>query len=121
MDGDGYVRVTGRVKEMIIRGGMNISTREVEELLLKHPGVREVAVVGLPDDVLGERACAFVVTTGEPPTLEELTRFLLEDQRLAKPKLPERLEIIDALPMTPTGKVQKFELRQRALFPDQPE
>jgi cyclohexanecarboxylate-CoA ligase/acyl-CoA synthetase len=113
IDDDGYLRVTGRIKEVIIRGGLNISTREVEEALVQHPLVAAAAVIGYPDPKLGERACAFVVAPGEPPTLDVLARYLLEEQGFAKPKLPERLELIDALPMTLTGKVQKFLLRQQ--------
>jgi non-ribosomal peptide synthetase component E (peptide arylation enzyme) len=109
-DADGYLRITGRAKEMIIRGGMNISTRELEELLRQHPKVSDVAVVGLPDPTLGERACAFVVAAGDPPTLPELIQYLLDEHQLAKPKLPERLELIKALPLSATGKVQKMAL-----------
>jgi acyl-CoA synthetase (AMP-forming)/AMP-acid ligase II len=98
---------------MIIRGGMNISTREVEELVARHSGVRSVAIVGLPDAVPGERACAFVVPVNadDPPTLACITQFLLDEFELARQKLPERIEIVAALPMTPTGKIQKFLLR----------
>jgi cyclohexanecarboxylate-CoA ligase/acyl-CoA synthetase len=67
----------------------------------------------MPDPLLGERACAFVVPAGDPPTLKELTDFLRHERRIAVTKLPERLEIIDVLPMTATGKVRKFELRER--------
>ncbi|HEV7536615.1 MAG TPA: AMP-binding protein [Acidimicrobiia bacterium] len=113
MTDDGYLRVTGRLKDIIIRGGSNISAREVEEHLLAHPAVRDVAVVGMPDRVLGERACAFVVPAGAPPTLEALCEFLRAERRISVTKLPERLELIDALPTTATGKVQKFVLRDR--------
>ena len=119
-DGDGYVRVTGRLKEMIIRGGMNISTREIEELLQQHSAVSRVAVIGLPDEILGERSCAVVVPAGEPPTLQELVDYLLDEHQLAKPKLPEKLVIVDELPMTLTGKVQKVALRDTILSADQP-
>ena len=111
-DADGYVRVTGRLKDLIIRGGMNISAREVEENLLAHPRVAAVAVVAMPDPHLGERACAVVVPAGDPPTFAELVDFLRNVRRIATTKLPERLEIVDALPMTATGKVRKAELRE---------
>jgi cyclohexanecarboxylate-CoA ligase/acyl-CoA synthetase len=111
VDPDGYLRVTGRIKDLIIRGGTNISAREVEDHLLTHPKVANVAVVGMPDRVLGERACAFVVPAGEPPTLDELTGYLRRERQIAVVKLPERLELIDELPTTATGKVQKFVLR----------
>jgi acyl-CoA synthetase (AMP-forming)/AMP-acid ligase II len=112
MDADGFVRVTGRLKDIVIRGGMNISAREIEDLLGEHPSVGSVAVVGFPDDRLGERVCAYVVPAAgqELPTLEALTEFLRE-RKVATQKLPERLEITQALPMTATGKIQKHLLR----------
>jgi acyl-CoA synthetase (AMP-forming)/AMP-acid ligase II len=116
MDTDGYVRVTGRTKDIIVRGGMNISSREIEELLLGHPGVRDVAVVAFPDERLGEIACACVIPSAlsSPPNLESLVAFLRDHHRLAVQKLPERLWIVDVFPMTPSGKVQKHVLRARA-------
>jgi len=111
MDHSGYIRVTGRKKDIIIRGGVNISPSEIEMLLIEHPGVADVSVVGIPDERLGEKACAFVVPAHEcAPTLEELTRFLRE-KKIAMQKLPERLELRDVLPRTATGKVEKFRLR----------
>jgi non-ribosomal peptide synthetase component E (peptide arylation enzyme) len=113
LDGDGYLTVVGRKKEMIIRGGMNISPLEIETQLAEHPGVSEAAVVGYPDGRLGERACAFVVPSpGAMPSLAELSEFLLACG-MAKYKLPERLEIVDALPRTPVGKVHKPTLSAR--------
>ncbi len=114
VDEDGYLRVTGRIKDMIIRGGLNISAAEVENHLLAHPQIAAAAVVAVPDRRLGEKACAFVVTRGQPPTLAELTDFLLRERRIAPQKLPEMLRIVDALPTTMTGKVQKFLLRDQA-------
>ncbi|MBX6378436.1 MAG: AMP-binding protein [Clostridia bacterium] len=111
MDGDGYIRVTGRKKDIIIRGGVNISAREVEEILLTHPRVANAAVVAMPDPRLGERACAFVVPRGEPLTFEEMTAYLAE-RRVTRLKWPERLEIVPEFPMTPSGKIQKYVLRQ---------
>ena len=111
MDADGYVRVTGRLKDIVIRGGLNISARELEELLVDHPRVAAVAVVGMPDERLGERVCAYVVpASDEPPSLGDLTGYLRE-RDVATPKLPERLEVLDELPMTATGKVRKHVLR----------
>jgi cyclohexanecarboxylate-CoA ligase/acyl-CoA synthetase len=111
----GLLRLKGRIKDVIIRGGTNISAGEVEEHLLTHPKVKSVAVVAMPDRRLGEKACAFVVPTGpEAPTLVELADYLKNVRRIAVHKLPERLEIIEELPVTPTGKVQKFALRERA-------
>ncbi|WP_134668295.1 MULTISPECIES: AMP-binding protein [unclassified Amycolatopsis] len=111
MDEDGYVRVTGRLKDIVIRGGLNISARELEDLLLEHPAVGAVAVVGMPDERLGERVCAYVVPAGDAaPALADLTSYLRE-RDVATPKLPERLEVVAELPMTATGKVQKHVLR----------
>lgn len=111
-DGDGYVRVTGRTKDIVIRGGMNISVREIEDILAGHPAIRGAAVVGMPDERLGERVCCYVVPANpdEPVTLASL-RAYLEERGTAVQKSPERLEIVDALPMTATGKVQKHLLR----------
>jgi acyl-CoA synthetase (AMP-forming)/AMP-acid ligase II len=113
MDADGYVRVTGRLKDIVIRGGFNISARELEDLLAEHPAVGDVAVVGMPDETLGERVCAYVVPAeGQPePVLADLTGYL-RSHGVATPKLPERLELIGQLPLTATGKVQKHLLRK---------
>lgn len=110
LDEDGYLTVVGRKKELIIRGGMNISPMEIETQLAEHPDVAEVAVVGYPDGRLGERACAFIVPSpGSTPVLAELAEFLLAGG-MAKYKLPERLEIVASLPRTPVGKVHKASL-----------
>jgi acyl-CoA synthetase (AMP-forming)/AMP-acid ligase II len=114
VDADGYLRVTGRIKDLIIRGGTNISAAEVENHILTHPAVAAVAVVAAPDARLGEKACAFVVPRGVAPTLPELTEFLQNQRRIATQKLPELLVIVDELPTTTTGKVQKFLLREKA-------
>ncbi|WP_250280859.1 MULTISPECIES: AMP-binding protein [unclassified Frankia] len=112
MDADGYVRVTGRLKDIVIRGGMNISVRQVEDLLTAHPAISDVAVVGMPDERLGERLCGYLVLAAghEPLTLEDVRTYLLE-RGLAIQKVPERLETVPQLPMTATGKVQKHVLR----------
>ncbi len=112
LDADGYLAITGRSKDLIIRGGENLSPAEIESLLFAHPKVAAVAVVAMPDARLGERACAFVVPKpGGPPTLAELTAYL-ETQRVARQKFPERLEAVSELPMTPSGKIQKYRLRE---------
>jgi cyclohexanecarboxylate-CoA ligase len=119
MDGDGYIRITGRSKDIIIRGGENIPVVEVEELLYRHPAVEDAAVVAMPDPRLGERACAFVtLRAGRTLDFRGMIEFL-GAQRMMKQYLPERLEIIDAFPRTPSGKIQKFKLRElaRALAP----
>jgi cyclohexanecarboxylate-CoA ligase len=114
LDGDGYLTITGRVKDIIVRGGEKFSAKEVEDLLFEHPKVRSVAIVPMPDERLGERACAFVVPAdaGDPPTLAELAHFL-SAQELSRRKLPERLELVSELPVTASGKVQKHVLRER--------
>jgi cyclohexanecarboxylate-CoA ligase len=112
-DEDGYLTIRGRKKDIILRGGENISVSEIEELLFEHPAVREVAVVAMPDPVMVERACAFVVPQpGRTVELGELTGFL-RSSGIAVQKLPERLEIVAELPKTLSGKVQKFRLRQQ--------
>jgi cyclohexanecarboxylate-CoA ligase len=114
LDADGYVVITGRLKDVIIRKGENISAKEVEDLLYEHPKVADVAVVGLPDPATGERACAVVVPEQgvEPPSLDELAAFL-RDRGLRVQAIPEQLEIVEALPRNPAGKVVKHELRRR--------
>lgn len=115
LDSDGYLSILGRTTDMIIRGGQNISPREIEEVLSHYPKVAEVAVVGMPDEVMGERVCAFVAPAAdsEEPTLQELTEFIVS-HNVAKWKLPERLEIIDSLPLNTGNKVDKDSLRQLA-------
>jgi non-ribosomal peptide synthetase component E (peptide arylation enzyme) len=109
----GYLHITGRNKDIIDRGGVKFSPREVEELLLLHPKIKDAAIVAMPDQRLGEKSCAFVVLN-ENETLE-LTELVntLKGKGLATYKLPERLEIVSGLPYTPTGKLQKFLLRER--------
>jgi non-ribosomal peptide synthetase component E (peptide arylation enzyme) len=112
-DGAGNVTITGRLKDVIIRKGENISAKEVEDLLFSHPAVADVAVIGLPHPELGELACAVVAPAeSETPTLEELCEFL-QEKGLSKRKFPERLEVVEALPRNPAGKVVKNELRER--------
>ena len=109
LDSDGYLTVVGRKKEIIIRGGLNIAPREIEEMLHQLPSVEQVAVVGLPHDRLGEMACACVVTNDDTMTLDTLVAHMRAEGAAAY-KLPERFERVESLPMTLTGKVQKFEL-----------
>src|SRR5207244_1402383 len=100
------------LKDIVIRGGLNISARELEDLLAGYPKFANVAVVAMPDERLGERVCLYaVLAPGEtPPTLDDVTAYLRE-RNPATPKLPERLEVVDSLPTTATGKVQKHLLR----------
>ena len=113
VDEDGFYHFVTRLKDIIIRGGMNISAEEVEFLLYEHPKVLNVAVVGYPDAKLGERACACVeLKPGETSlTLEEVVEFMGE-RKVAKYKYPEKLIVLKALPRTPTGKVLKYKLRE---------
>jgi cyclohexanecarboxylate-CoA ligase len=111
-DDGGYVVITGRVKDIIIRKGENISAKEVEDLLFTHPNVADVAVIGLPDASSGERACAVVVAKeGTAPSFEEVQTFL-KDKGLRVQAIPEQLEVVDALPRNPAGKVLKQDLKK---------
>jgi fatty-acyl-CoA synthase len=117
MDDRGYLKVTGRLKDMVIRGGENLFPREIEDALLRHPDVADAAVIGVPDARYGEELCAYVRAAGEttPPTTA-LAEFLGE--HLAHHKVPRHWRFIDALPLTPSGKIQKFVLRD--LFAAEP-
>ena len=108
-----YLSVEGRIKDTINRGGEKISAEEVENHILAHPKVENSAYVAMPDRILGEKGCAFVLTKGgQNLTLDELCRFLKEERNIAVIKLPERLELVDAFPMTEVGKIDKKALRQ---------
>jgi cyclohexanecarboxylate-CoA ligase len=112
MDAQGYVRITGRSKDVIIRGGENIPVVEIESLLFRHPAVAMAAIVAYPDERLGERACVVIVTKpGQHIDLPEIIRYLKEHQ-VAVQYIPERLEVRDSMPSTPSGKIQKFKLRE---------
>lgn len=104
-----------RKKDIIIRGGFNISAAEVENLVLAHPGVQEVAAVGVPDEIMGEKACIFVVPKDEAqaPTLADIVEHL-KQVGVASYRLPEYIEYTDAIPRNPVGKVLKVQLRQQA-------
>jgi cyclohexanecarboxylate-CoA ligase len=114
VDERGAISIRGRKKDIIVRGGENISALEIENLLSQHPGIREVAVVAMPDVHMVEKACAYVVPMGSDQelTLPEL-RLFLEGHLIARQKFPERLEIVAELPRTASGKVQKHMLRER--------
>lgn len=113
MDDEGFVRISGRLKDIIIRGGENISSLEVENVLLRHPNIHEAAVVGMPDARLSERICAYVVLkdADKELTFEEMSEFL-RGQNIARQKFPERLELTECLPRTASGKVRKNVLRE---------
>lgn len=114
MDGDGYLRITGRIKDMVIRGGENIYPREIEEFLHTHPDIRDAQVIGVPDATYGEELMAVVMMRdGAPPlTVEQLREFCAG--RLAHFKVPRYLRVVDEFPMTVTGKVRKDEMRRQA-------
>jgi len=115
MEVSGHIRITGRLKELINRGGVKFNPIDVEELVTRHPGVAQCAIVPMPDARLGEIACCFIAPRhpASPPSLAELQAFLFS-QGLAKTRWPEQLEILAELPMTPTRKVRKGELTKRA-------
>jgi cyclohexanecarboxylate-CoA ligase len=114
VDESGYIRITGRVRDVINRGGEKIPVAEVEQLLGDHPAIADVAIVAMPDARLGERACAFVVLRSSSPLDFERMQHYLDACQVAKQYWPERLEIVAELPRTPSGKVQKYVLRERA-------
>jgi cyclohexanecarboxylate-CoA ligase len=112
MDDEGYIRINGRTKDVLIRGGENVPVVEIEALLYKHPSVAAAALVGYPDARLGERGCAFVVLRpGASFTLDDLQAYMAEC-KVAKQYWPERVEVVADLPRTPSGKIQKFKLRE---------
>lgn len=112
LDAQGYVRITGRSKDVIIRGGENIPVVEIESLLYRHPAIAMAAIVAYPDERLGERACAVVVLKpGQSLDLPSLVDYL-KSQKVALQYIPEKLEIRDVMPSTPSGKIQKFKLRE---------
>jgi cyclohexanecarboxylate-CoA ligase len=114
MDEEGYIRICGRKKDIVIRGGENIPVVEVESALYRMPEIAEVAIVAMPDPRLVERACAFAtLRAGATVTLDRI-RAHLAAEGVAKHFWPERLEILAEMPRTPTGKIQKFVLRERA-------
>jgi len=114
MDEEGYVNIVGRLKDMVIRGGENVYPREIEEFLYRHPKVQDVQVIGVPDTKYGEEICAWVkLRPGEKATAEELREFC--KGQIAHYKIPRYVEFVDAFPMTITGKIQKFVMREQTI------
>ncbi|HTX56151.1 MAG TPA: AMP-binding protein [Candidatus Acidoferrales bacterium] len=111
MDEDGYVMISGRVKDMVIRGGENIYPREIEEFLYTHPAIRDVSVVGVPDEHYGEQLCAWIILHEDAQLAEEDVRVYCRG-KIAHFKVPHYVRFTDAFPMTVTGKVQKYKLRE---------
>jgi fatty-acyl-CoA synthase len=111
LDEQGYVRITGRIKELIIRGGENVAPKEIEDLLRTHAKIADVYVYGVPDERLGEEVAAAIrLNTGEKMTPEDVREFC--EGRIARFKIPRHLRFVDSFPMTASGKVQKFKLRE---------
>jgi fatty-acyl-CoA synthase len=114
MDADGYVKIVGRSKDMIIRGGENVYPREIEEFLYGHPDVTDVQVVGVPDERYGEEVTAFVIARAGAELDADAIRAFCQG-RIAHYKVPRHVLVVDEFPMTVTGKIQKFRLRDRAI------
>ncbi|QII49244.1 AMP-binding protein [Bacillus paralicheniformis] len=114
MDEEGYCRITGRLKDMIIRGGENIYPREIEEFLYKHPNILDVQIVGVPDETFGEEVSAWIkLKSGASMTADELKEYC--KGKIARYKIPRYIAFVEEFPMTASGKVQKFKLREQAL------
>ncbi len=112
---DGYVQITGRIKDMVIRGGENVYPREIEEFLYTHPDILDAQVIGVPDQRYGEELCAWIRMRdgAEPLTAEAVREFCIG--RLAHYKIPRYVQIVDEFPMTVTGKVRKVEMREKTV------
>ena len=114
MDKDGYIRIDGRSKDIIIRGGENVPVVEIESILYRHPSITDAAIVGYPDKRMGERSCAFVVVkSGQSFSMDDLRKWM-EKSGAAKQYWPEAIEVVEAMPRTATGKIQKFLLKDKA-------
>ncbi|SMH54554.1 AMP-binding protein [Mesorhizobium australicum] len=114
VDADGYIRIDGRTKDIIIRGGENVPVAEIESILYRHPSITDAAIVGYPDKRMGERGCAFVVVKqGQSFSMDELREWMGQSGA-AKQYWPEAVEVIEAMPRTATGKIQKFVLKDKA-------
>ena len=117
LDEEGYLRITGRLKDLIIRGGVNISPVPIEDTLSAHPNISGVAVIGYPDERMGELLCAVIIPKGEAPTLDGLNAFL-QARGLPKYYCPELLRIVNEFPTTPAGKIRKTNLRNEIVRSD---
>jgi len=114
MDEDGYVRIVGRIKDMVIRGGENISPREVEEFLYRHPAISDAQVIGVPDAKYGEELCAWVRLKADQAVTEEELREWCRG-KIAGFKIPRYWKFTEAFPMTASGKIQKFKMREQSV------
>jgi fatty-acyl-CoA synthase len=114
MDGEGYLNIVGRIKDMIIRGGENVYPREIEEFLYGHPAVQDVQVIGVPDEKFGEEVMAWIrLRDGQAATAEEIRAYCRG--KIAHYKIPRYVKFVDGFPMTVTGKVQKFLMREASV------
>ena len=114
MDQEGYVRIVGRIKDMVIRGGENLYPREIEEFLYTHPDVADVQVIGVPDERYGEELMAWVVLRSGAALSDDELKDYCRGQ-IAHFKVPRYVKFVDSFPMTVTGKVQKFKMRETAI------
>ena len=112
MDEDGYCNIVGRIKDMVIRGGENVYPREIEEFLYRHPKIKDVQVVGLPDKKYGEELCAWIIPREGETLSEQDVRDFCKGQ-IAHYKVPRYIKFVDGFPMTVTGKIQKFMIRDQ--------
>ena len=111
---EGNYRITGRLKDMIIRGGENIYPKEIEEFIYTHPKVSDVQVIGVPDQAMGEEIMACIILKeGETMTVEEMKQFVLD--HMAKHKVPKYIDFVDGFPMNDAGKIQKYKMREEAV------
>jgi fatty-acyl-CoA synthase len=114
MDADGYVNISGRIKDMVIRGGENVYPREIEEFLYTHPAVKDVQVIGVPDERYGEELCAWVILNDGASLTEEDVREYCRG-KIAHYKIPRYVMFVDGWPMTVSGKVQKYKMREESI------
>ena len=111
---EGNYRITGRLKDMIIRGGENIYPKEIEEFIYTHPKVSDVQVIGVPDKAMGEEIMACIILKeGETMTVEEMKQYVLD--HMAKHKVPKYIDFVDSFPMNDAGKIQKYKMREQAI------
>jgi fatty-acyl-CoA synthase len=114
MDENGYCKITGRLKDMIIRGGENIYPREIEEFLYSYPKILDIQVVGVPNEIYGEEVMAWIILKeGESATVEEIQDYC--KGKISKHKIPRYINFTDSYPMTASGKIQKFRLREQSV------
>jgi fatty-acyl-CoA synthase len=114
MDGDGYLNISGRIKDMVIRGGENVYPREIEEFLYTHPAIKDVQVIGVPDERFGEELCAWVILNDGADATEQQIKDFCKGQ-IAHYNIPRYVLFVDGWPMTVSGKVQKYKMRETSI------